>query len=69
MSQCMNALTDKVYTKHAHCDMHSIPWPHYSTTIPIYTSSSKCACMALLVFVICQDAIPYNVTFNCEYLI
>ena len=24
---------------HAHSDMHSIPWPHYSTTIPTYVSS------------------------------
>ena len=36
MAQCMNALADKVHNKkcHAHRGMHSIPWPHYSTTIP-----------------------------------
>ena len=37
MVQCMNALADKVQKQevyHAHSDMHSITWPHYSTTIP-----------------------------------
>ena len=37
MVQCMNAPTDKVHKQevpHTHSDMHSITWPHYSTTIP-----------------------------------
>ena len=35
MAQCMNALADKYKNKkcHAHSDIHSITWPHYSTTI------------------------------------
>ena len=35
MHECMHWLTkykNKMY--HAHSDMHSITWPHYSTTIP-----------------------------------
>ena len=36
MSQYMNALTDKCTNKkcHAHSNMHSITWQHYSKTIP-----------------------------------
>ena len=39
MVQWMNALADKVQNKtcYAHSDMHSITWPHYSTTISIPT--------------------------------
>ena len=38
----LNALADKVYTqtRSAHSDMHSITWPHYSTTMHPYISSS-----------------------------
>ena len=39
-AQCINALADKVHKQEVHaCThtdtcMHSITWPHYSTTIP-----------------------------------
>ena len=35
----MNALADKVH-KHARSDMHSITWPHYSTTLQQNCSSN-----------------------------
>ena len=40
MAQRIHWLTKYTNKKcHAHSDMHSIPWPHYSTTIPTYVSS------------------------------